>query len=142
MDSAKSIASCWYLSYLARSRISGASSQMTLTFSAVTADMDSSRFPSALLRTARQLNLSDDFLSFSGGTSLAILCLLNSPNMQGLQPLLTNAEIRPEVLSDQSIRENLRVTCLIPTRWVAAQLPVIRYNFSGALNGGGANDVE
>ena len=115
---------------------------MTLTFSAVTADMDSSRFPSALLRTARQLNLSDDFLSFSGGTSLAILCLSEQPKHAGSPAPAHKRGNTAGSSIDQSIRENLRVTCFIQTRWVAAQLPVIRYNFSGALNGGGANDVE
>ena len=56
---------------------------MTLTFSAVTADMDSSRFPSALLRTARQLNLSDDFLSFSGGDFAGNLVFIEQPKHAG-----------------------------------------------------------
>src|ERR1051326_4361985 len=105
MDSAKSIASCWYLSYLARSRISGASSQMTLTFSAVTADIDSSRFPSALLRTARQLNLSDDFLSFSGGTSLAILFIEQPKHAGSPAPPHKRGNTAGSSI-DQSIREN------------------------------------
>jgi hypothetical protein len=97
---------------------------MTLTFSAVTADMDSSRFPSA-------------WRDFAGN-----LVFIEQPKHAGSPAPAHKRGNTAGSSIDQSIRENLRVTCFIQTRWVAAQLPVIRYNFSGALNGGGANDVE
>src|SRR6187551_1346053 len=118
MDSAKSIASCWYLSYLARSRISGASSQMTLTFSAVTADMDSVPVSFAEdcppVESFRRLPLIL-WRDFVGN-----LVFIEQPKHAGSPAPAHKRGNTAGSSIDQSIREDLRVTCFIQTRWEAA----------------------
>ena len=113
---------------------------MTLTFSAVTADMDSVPVSFAEdcppVESFRRLPLIL-WRDFAGN-----LVFIEQPKHAGSPAPAHKRGNTAGSSIDQSIRENLRVTCFIQTRWVAAQLPVIRYNFSGALNGGGANDVE